>query len=172
MGNHFVWLVIWWFWFHPHESFDLVAGDSFFFRTSVLYNDAIASKVVRYTIKHCTKAVRAENWSHRGWIGATSSARAMHGNELNLAWHVFANTCEYNVNYSFFVLLTTKCGGHIWRRTANSFLLWAFWLIFFEPVGNLLLIQGKLLRISNFLFRLKYFPKTPFLPYHHLLWAL
>ena len=36
--------------------------------------------------------------------------------------------------------LTTKC----------FFLLWAFWLIFFEPVGNLLLIQGKLLRTSNF----------------------
>ena len=45
---------------------------------------------------------------------------------------------------------------------ANSFLLWAFWLMFSEPVGNLLLIQGKLLRISNLLLRLKYFPKTLF----------
>ena len=37
------------------------------------------------------------------------------------------------------------------------------WLLF-GPVGNLLLIQGKLLRISNLLFRLRYPPKTLFCP--------
>ena len=44
--------------------------------------------------------------------------------------------------------------------TRSLFLLWAFLWIFFEPFGNLLLIQGKLLRIYNLLFRLKYFTKT------------
>ena len=33
---------------------------------------------------------------------------------------------------------------------------------FLEPVDNLLRIQGKLLRISNLLFILKYFPRTLF----------
>ena len=37
-----------------------------------------------------------------------------------------------------------------------------FYSFFFGHVGNLLLIQGKLLRISNLLFRLKYFPNTLF----------
>ena len=73
--------------------------------------------------------------------------------------HIFCFACE---------TLTTKCGG---GSLANCFLLWAFWLFFFEHVRSFLLIQVKLLRISNLLFRLKYFPQTLFLPYHHLLWA-
>ena len=37
------------------------------------------------------------------------------------------------------------------------------WFIF-EPVGNMLFIQGNIFRISELLFRLKYFPKKLFFP--------
>ena len=94
-----------------------------------------------------------------------------------LFWFLRGFDSSHHLVSICFLFLTTKCG---WEGTyaprhphsVNFFLLWAFWLIFFEPAGNLLFIQGKLLRISNLLFRLKYFPKTPFLPYRHLLWAL
>ena len=69
-------------------------------------------------------------------------------------------------------VLTTKCARGVgtyglplifcsFERFDRSFL---------EPVGNLLFVQEKLLRISNLLFRLKYFPKTLFfaLPPHIL----
>ena len=55
---------------------------------------------------------------------------------------------------------------------ANFFCIELFDGFFFEPVGDFLPIQDKLLRISNLLFRFKHFPRTLFLPYHHLLWAL
>ena len=42
---------------------------------------------------------------------------------------------------------------------------WSFLVdLFFEHVGNLLPVQGKLLRISKLLLRLKKFPKTLFYP--------
>ena len=46
--------------------------------------------------------------------------------------------------------------------TRQLFLALSLLIDFFEHVGNLLLIQKKILRISNLLFRLKYFPKTLF----------
>ena len=59
--------------------------------------------------------------------------------------------------------LTTKCGGgYVWPPSLTFVCFELFDWFFFEPVGNLLLIQGKLLRISNLLFRLKYLPKTLF----------
>ena len=62
------------------------------------------------------------------------------------------------------VCLTTKCGGGVRMALLANFFLLAFWLIFLDPVGNFLPIQGKLLSISNLLFRLKYFQKTLFCP--------
>ena len=54
--------------------------------------------------------------------------------------------------------LTTKCGGgYVCPPPSLTFFGLSFLTdFFFEHVGNLLRIQGK------FLFRLKYFPKTPF----------
>ena len=47
------------------------------------------------------------------------------------------------------------------------------WIVFyFDPVGYLLLIIGRLLKIYNMLFRLKYFAKQIVLPYHNAFWAL
>ena len=57
-----------------------------------------------------------------------------------------------------FIYLTTKCGR------GTYFLALSFLIDFFEHVDNFLPVQGKLLRISNLLLRLKYFPKTLFCP--------
>ena len=61
--------------------------------------------------------------------------------------------------------LSSKCRGSGVARMppfATCFSLWAFWLILFEPVGNFLLMQGKLLSVFNLLFSIKYFPKARF----------
>ena len=62
--------------------------------------------------------------------------------------------------------LATKCeeGGTYTRPLPLAVFASSFLIDFFEPVGNLLLIQGKLLRISNLLLRLEYFPETRFCP--------
>ena len=62
--------------------------------------------------------------------------------------------------------LATKCeeGGTYTRPLPLAVFASSFLIDFFEPVGNLLLIQGKLLRISNLLLRLEYFPETLFCP--------
>ena len=65
--------------------------------------------------------------------------------------------------------LTTKwpwvwvVGVRMLPTPANFLLPWAFWLIYFEAVGNMLPSLGKLSRIENLLFRLRY-SKKPFFP--------
>ena len=90
------------------------------------------------------------------------------------AWLYDLNFYQLRHALSELAPLATKCVG--WVRMppsrANCFCFELFDWLFFEPVGNFLLVQGKLLRIFNLLFRLKYFPKTLFVHYHHLLWAL
>ena len=62
--------------------------------------------------------------------------------------------------------LTTPCGRGTYGLPPLTVFCFLLLIDFFEPVGNLLPIQ------SNLLFRLKYFTKTLFLPYHHLLGGL
>ena len=52
---------------------------------------------------------------------------------------------------------------------ANLFFALRFLIGFFEAVGNMLPSLGKLSRIENLLFRLRYLENTRFLPYHYLL---
>ena len=52
-------------------------------------------------------------------------------------------------------------GGYVWRRPLTFFAL-SFLIDFFEPVGNLLRIQGKLLRILQFAVQIEIFHKNTF----------
>ena len=71
--------------------------------------------------------------------------------------------------------LTTKwrCGGTYAHLPSLIFLPPAFWLVFFEAVGNMVPSLGRFSRTSNLLFNKRYFRKTLFfLAYHHLISAL
>ena len=74
--------------------------------------------------------------------------------------HIFCHAREEESSHAAreraSVPLTTTCGrGYVWHPPRYLlFCFQFFWLIFFVHVGNLFPVHGKLLRISNLLFRL------------------